>query len=184
MSVAETRYLPGCSRRSIHVVLPSERLQSLPLFSWAPLPVTITQLGSRVSDLLMLCLTTWSRLIDAKLDELISDMQALSFTCPVFAYLSGCISSLVTVPFPSSSPWHCVDLASAPVVAARDRCRAGGWHIVHEAARLGTCSSIFFVACCCIWFYFSIVHVSALCGASVLSGNYQCTIVANVPLGT
>ena len=50
------------------------------------MPVTITQLGRRVSDILKLCLTTWSRLIDAKLHELVSGIKAMCFSC-VFAYL-------------------------------------------------------------------------------------------------
>ena len=35
----------------------------------------------------------------------------------------------------------------SPLVASGNRCRAGGWHIVHEAVRLATCSPLR----CVIW---------------------------------
>ena len=54
LSVRERRYLRGDDVRCIHVVLPSELLQSLSLLVTAPLLVTSPKLGSRVSDLLKL----------------------------------------------------------------------------------------------------------------------------------
>ena len=66
------------------------------------MPVTITQLGRRVSDNLKLCLTTWSRLIDAKLYELVSDIRKQCVCIPPFAF-GGSISSFAIVFFPS--PW-------------------------------------------------------------------------------
>ena len=45
----------------------------------------MTQLGRRVSDNLKLCLTTWSRLIDAKLYELVSDIRKQCVCIPPFA---------------------------------------------------------------------------------------------------
>ena len=59
-------------------------------FSWAPLPVAITQLGCRVSDLLMLYLPTL----------LVSDIKALCFSCHVFAYLQS-HSVVISRPSPS-----------------------------------------------------------------------------------
>ena len=63
-------------------------------------------------DLLGPFLTSWSQPLDTEVVELISDVQALSFPCPVFAHLHwvycGSISSFVTVSFPSLWPWHCV----------------------------------------------------------------------------
>ena len=56
-----------------------------------------------MSDILKLCLTTWSRLIDAKLYELVSDIRKQCFCIPPFAF-GGSISSFVNVSFPSSWP--------------------------------------------------------------------------------
>ena len=79
--------MPGDDHHGIHVVLPKRTVTIAASFSKVPLPVTITQLGRRVSDILKLCLTTWTRLIDAKLHELFSVIKAMCFSCPVFAYL-------------------------------------------------------------------------------------------------
>ena len=80
--------------------------------------------------------------------------RCLSFTCHcsqcylnpatrfTWQVLDGSTQSFVTVPFPSFWPWHCVVHAPALLFPPGIRCRAGGWHIVHEAARLATCSSM------------------------------------------
>ena len=84
----------------------SELSQSLPLFQRYHC-LSITQLGSRVSDILKLCLTTWSRLIDAKLYELVSDTRkqcASRVRClHTSVDIGGSISSFA-IGF-SPSPW-------------------------------------------------------------------------------
>ena len=87
------------------------------------------------------------------------------------------ISLNVTEPFPFLWHWHCVVRRSCPLaVAAGNRCHAGGWHIVHEAARLASWSPLFLtvhaLVCAAQWKIFT-----------ALSRYLQCTMVANVPLG-
>ena len=90
----------------------------------------LSKLGGRISDRLWSCLTSWSRLIDIKLVELVSGIHAPSFTCPAFGYLRR---------HPTTWKRHCADVSLLLLCSCRrDCCPVGGWHTVHKAARLGT----------------------------------------------
>ena len=62
------------------------------------------------------------------------------------------------------------------VVAVGNRCHAGGWHIVHEAARLETCPPLLFT----VHVFFSAARWE---NPQLFADNLQCTMVATVPLG-
>ena len=161
LTVAERRYLPGDDHCGTHVVLPKWTVTIASFFSKVPLPVTITQFGRRVSDNLKLCVTTWSRLIDAKtLRARLGFQKAMWLHSSVD--IGGSISSFAIGLSPS--PWPGTASSTLPLSMPRGNLAAQEAGTLRIKPRVG----IFFVDFSC-----GILAVAFVCTVLLFTSDAQ-----------